>query len=205
MLIGLDRIVEGSISMSCRRERERALEYMKSSTTPVVISVAWNGYGPGSLANRDGKVLDMRSIEDHKRAFRDALERSLEYLGSRNRKFLIVGRQVEHSCDLNPHRVQPGPLNHAPAPHCPPLDARKAHEQVDDMDSMLMEFQKSQPQSVIVLRPVDYLCGTECPVMNDGRWLYQDGTHMTVAGAQYVASRAGELLARFVQSEENRR
>jgi GNAT superfamily N-acetyltransferase len=28
------------------------------------------------------------------------------------------------------------------------------------------------------------------------------GTHMTVAGAQYVASRAGELLARFVRNIE---
>jgi peptidoglycan/LPS O-acetylase OafA/YrhL len=199
MLIGLERIVDAANTIPCRLERERALESIRSSQAPVVISLAWGLYQAGLLADASGRVLTIDSPEEYRRMVRDALERTVQHLGGTNRRFLIIGSQVEQPCSLDPRLVQPGPLQRAgPAP-CPPVSATLARILADRMDAMLIDFQQAHPQSVTLLRPVDYLCGSECPVVVDGRWLYQDRAHMTVAGAHYALSHARDLLTRFVE------
>ena len=54
---------------------------------------------------------------------------------------------------------------------------------------MLSRFQARWPDKVELLRPVEYFCDDECPVVKDGIWLYFNYSHFTVAGSN-ISSRA---------------
>jgi SGNH domain (fused to AT3 domains) len=48
------------------------------------------------------------------------------------------------------------------------------------------------------LRPEDYFCDKECPVVEDGIWLYFDYSHYTVAGSNHIVSRAAPVFLKFL-------
>jgi hypothetical protein len=56
------------------------------------------------------------------------------------------------------------------------------------------------PDRIELLRPVDYFCDAECPVVADGIWLYFDRTHFTAAGSDYMVKRAEVPLTRFIET-----
>jgi hypothetical protein len=65
---------------------------------------------------------------------------------------------------------------------------------------MLSRIQAEWPDRIELLRPVDYFCDDECPVVSDGIWLYYDLTHFTVAGSHYMVKRAEIPFTRFLES-----
>jgi hypothetical protein len=63
---------------------------------------------------------------------------------------------------------------------------------------MLLSIQARWPDKVELLRPVDYFCDKECPVIEDGVWLYFDSDHFTVAGSRYMVARAADVFRKFI-------
>jgi hypothetical protein len=63
---------------------------------------------------------------------------------------------------------------------------------------MLSRIQAKWPDKIELLRPVDYFCDSECPVVRDGVWLYFDRTHLTLAGTQYMMARTGDVFRKFL-------
>jgi hypothetical protein len=63
---------------------------------------------------------------------------------------------------------------------------------------MLSHVQAKWPDKVALLRPVDYFCERECPVVKDGIWLYFDDSHFTVAGSKYMVTRAADVFRKFL-------
>jgi hypothetical protein len=63
---------------------------------------------------------------------------------------------------------------------------------------MLSRIQAKWPNQVELLRPVDYFCDKECPVVDNGLWLYFDLTHFSVAGSKYMVSRAAGEFRKFL-------
>jgi hypothetical protein len=51
-----------------------------------------------------------------------------------------------------------------------------------------------------MLRPVDFICDAECPVIKDGIWLYSDYRHFSVAGSRCIVTRAEIPLTKFAES-----
>jgi hypothetical protein len=56
-----------------------------------------------------------------------------------------------------------------------------------------------------VLRPIDYFCDNECPVVMNELWLYNSRTHLSLAGADYIVSRSGDAFREFLREGEARR
>jgi SGNH domain (fused to AT3 domains) len=66
---------------------------------------------------------------------------------------------------------------------------------------MLAAIQAKWPDRIELLRPVDYLCGEECPTVKEGLWLYRDGSHFTVAGSNYMVARAAVPIVEFLRAQ----
>jgi hypothetical protein len=66
---------------------------------------------------------------------------------------------------------------------------------------MLFRIQARWPGKIELLRPVDFLCDAECPIVKDGIWLYSDYSHFTVAGSRYIVTRAQVPLTNFLESK----
>lgn len=66
---------------------------------------------------------------------------------------------------------------------------------------MLGEVQQMHPNAITILKPVDYLCESDCPVVKNGTWLYSDEKHLTIAGAEYLGARARKAFRRLVLPE----
>ena len=66
------------------------------------------------------------------------------------------------------------------------------------MDQMLSRIQAKWPDRVEVLRPVDYFCDRECPIVKDGVWLYVNDSHFSVAGSKYMVTRAADVFRKLL-------
>ncbi|HEX7564061.1 MAG TPA: SGNH hydrolase domain-containing protein, partial [Bradyrhizobium sp.] len=93
-----------------------------------------------------------------------------------------------------------GPLPHRPLPPCPSIPRQDAEQSTGRIDRFLARLQAKWPDKVELLRPVDYFCDTECPVVKDGIWFYQNRIHLTLAGTQYMMARSGDVFRRFLQN-----
>ena len=54
------------------------------------------------------------------------------------------------------------------------------------------------PDKVQLLRPIDYFCDENCPVVKDGLWLYAERIHLNMAGSEYLASRSENVFRQFL-------
>ena len=63
---------------------------------------------------------------------------------------------------------------------------------------MLARIQAKWPDRVELLRPVEYFCDKECPVVDNGIWLYFDRAHFSVAGSKYMMTRAADAFHKFL-------
>jgi SGNH domain (fused to AT3 domains) len=51
-----------------------------------------------------------------------------------------------------------------------------------------------------LIRPIDYFCDADCPVVKDGLWLYSNSIHLSLAGADYMMSRSERVFRDFLTS-----
>jgi hypothetical protein len=129
-----------------------------------------------------------------------ALEVTMNRLVGAGKRILLIGAQVNATCPFNRARLLQGPLPHAPLSPCPPGRKEVAEASGAAINAMLARLQAKWPDNLELLRPVDYFCDTRCATMDDGLWLYFDGTHFTVAGSYYMVRRIEAPLIRFLQS-----
>ena len=134
------------------------------------------------------------------RKLEQALRRTLREFVAGGRHILLIGAQVNSSCAINRPRLLPGPLPHAPLKPCPPSTRESAQEATAGLNAMLARVIGEWPDRVTLLRPVDYLCDSVCPVVSDGLWLYRDFDHFTVAGSLYMVKHAEAPFMQFLKS-----
>jgi hypothetical protein len=128
-----------------------------------------------------------------------AIEKTLEKLIARGHRVLLIGGQVFASCAINRPRLLQGPLPHAPQPPCPIRTREEAEQFTTSIDQMLSRIQAKWPDKVELLRPADYFCDKDCPVIEGGVWLYFDYAHFSVAGSRYMVTRAEEAFRKFLK------
>jgi hypothetical protein len=99
-----------------------------------------------------------------------------------------------------PSSAPPGPLPHAALLPCPPINREDVERSGIDVNQMLDRIQARWPDHIELVLPVDYFCGSKCPTLKDGIWLYRDGNHFTVAGSEYMVERADGPISAFLAS-----
>ena len=111
----------------------------------------------------------------------------------------LVPAELDPGCAINRPRLLQGPLPHTPEPPCPAIARDAAQDSTAPIDRMLAGIQARWPGQVAFFRPVNYFCETECPIVKDGIWLYQNRIHLTLAGSRYMVTRSGEVFRQFLR------
>jgi peptidoglycan/LPS O-acetylase OafA/YrhL len=186
---------------NCDKERRDALAEFGSSSVPLVISQSWFTYR-GDLASGSGSDTGTNATKVVLANYRLALERTIERYGAGARRILIVGAQVSHDCPIEQFRLEPGPLSHWQQPPCSDYPLEKMQPAIKEFNEMLVQLQRTNPETVSLLIPENYLCDSECPLVRDGIWYYQDNAHLTVAGAEFLGRRAHGLIEKFLISPQ---
>ena len=84
---------------------------------------------------------------------------------------------------------------------CIDLPAASARSENAAVNEMLRDVQKARPEQVTLLFPEDYICSeSRCIFEWNGRLLYHDSSHFTVAGAEYIGARADKELRKIFLS-----
>jgi peptidoglycan/LPS O-acetylase OafA/YrhL len=182
----------------CRQTRDRALQQIEHNDAPVIYSQLWRLYDDASI---DDDFETARSVPPTKGSFqklRSALERTIGKLVATGHRVLLLGAQIDPGCFINVPRLQQGPLPHAPQPPCPLTTRDAAERAAGPIDRVLEGVGAKWPDKVKVLRPVDYFCDSECPVVRDGIWLYTSRIHLSVAGSDYMVSQSARVFRKFL-------
>lgn len=198
MLLGLQRIqANGDVNRDCRQYRDQTFARIRANAAPVVISQRWE---IGALADDAGKAISLQPAARHMAVWREALEKTIAVLGV-ERRFLLIGAQVNLACDVDRRDIKIGPLSPARAvAPCPALSLADVQTKTANINAMLRAVQQSHSQTITLLLPEDYICADgRCIAVSDGLLLYQDNAHFTVAGADFVGARASGLLRKFMQ------
>ena len=190
-----------ALSKSTRRDeciaaRDQALAVLANSRLPVIFTQFWKMYDDASIDDdRNPAATDSRPGSYRK--LRAALEVTVHDLVAHGHRVLLVGTQPDPGCPVDLPRLQPGPLPHSPLP-CPPASLEQARQMVAPTDQVLAEIQAEWPSAVALIRPIDYFCDADCPVVKDGLWLYSHSIHLSVAGADYMMSRSAPVFRDFL-------
>jgi peptidoglycan/LPS O-acetylase OafA/YrhL len=182
----------------CIAARDHALLRMREARLPIIFVQRWDIYDDASIDYQgagDGNWSDAR---DTYSKLELALEKTLGSLID-DRRILLIGAQVEASCEINRPRLLQGPLPHAPLTPCPPSSRESVERSGAKLNDMLSRIQAKWPDRVELLRPIDYFCDTDCPVVSGGAWLYWDRTHFSFAGSRYIVERAAKPFTRFLE------
>jgi peptidoglycan/LPS O-acetylase OafA/YrhL len=199
-------ILDGLTLKARRREeciaaRDDSLRRIGQSRLPIMLALKWVYYDDATV---DYQFVDLEGQRsDEKGSYRkleQALRRTLREFVVGGRHILLIGAQVNSGCAINLPRLLPGPLPHAPLKPCPPSTRESVDQATAALDAMLSRVQAESPDLIELLRPVDYLCDTVCPVVSDGLWLYHDFNHFTVAGSLYIVKRAEIPFMNFLKS-----
>jgi peptidoglycan/LPS O-acetylase OafA/YrhL len=196
-------ILEGVALKAVRREecieaRDKALKRLGETDLPVIFAQKWAFYDDATI---DFALESDRASSQAKGSFEKlqlALERTLEKIVARGHRVLLIGEQVYAACAINRPRLLQGPLPHAPQPPCPARTREDVERSTASIDRMLLRVRDKWPDKVELLRPEDYFCDKECPVVEDGIWLYFDYSHYTVAGSNHIVSRAAPVFLKFL-------
>ena len=186
-------LAQGPRAQVCAELRDSELPRIRQSQADfVVIGQAWQQYldlgdGPQALARN-------AEVADH-------LAETIRLLDRPGRRFLLIGGQVRPvNCDFDQLRMLPGPLWHAPARPCEAVPKSEAIATNRTIDAVLAQAIRPFAK-VALLRPSEVYCDQDCPVQQDGIWLFQDAGHFTVAGAQRMGKRAAPLFAKFLSDD----
>ncbi|MGY3451768.1 acyltransferase family protein [Bradyrhizobium sp. USDA 4353] len=190
-LVGLT--AEGPRARACAELRDSELPRIRQSPADfVVIGQAWQNY----LDLREGPAAQARNAEVAQR-----LLETIRLLDRPGRHFLVIGGQVRPvNCAFDQLRMLPGPRWHAPARPCEAVPKSEAIAANHTIDVVLGEAIRPLAK-VMLLRPSEVYCDRDCPVVEDGVWLFQDAGHFTVAGAQRMGERAAPIFATFLADD----
>jgi peptidoglycan/LPS O-acetylase OafA/YrhL len=180
----------------CITARDEALAVLGNSSLPVIFTQLWKSYDDASI-DYDRGVTPSEFDAGSYRKLQAALELTVQELVARGHRVLLVGTQIDPGCPVNLPRLQQGPLPHAPLP-CPPASLAKAREMVAPTDQILADIQAQWPAAVALIRPIDYFCEADCPVVKDGLWLYSQSIHLSVAGADHMTGRSAPVFRDFL-------
>jgi peptidoglycan/LPS O-acetylase OafA/YrhL len=189
----------------CRQARDLTLEQMQGTDTPIIYAQLWTFYDDATIDYDQQTAKSIPPIKGAYRKLQSALEPTIEALVAKGHRILLIGAQMDPGCFINVPRLQPGPLPHMPQPPCPVTTRQEAERYVAPIDRILDGLSARWPDRVTVLRPVDYFCGGECPVVMNGLWLYNNRNHLSLAGADYMVSRSGGAFREFLAEGEARR
>jgi hypothetical protein len=196
-------ILDGVALKAARREecivfRDQALKRLSETDVPVIYVQKWAFYDDATIDYEFESVKDLPPRKGSFAKLQLAIERTLEKLIARGHRVLMIGGQVYAGCAINRPRLLQGPLLHAPQPPCPAGPREAIEQSTAPSDQMLSRIQARWPDKVELLRPVDFFCEKECPVVKDGIWLYFDYSHFTVAGSRYMVTRAADVFRKFL-------
>jgi peptidoglycan/LPS O-acetylase OafA/YrhL len=181
----------------CRAWHEQALASLEQSNLPIILAQRWEHYiGIRFYAfeTPDNGLSPLGRLQQE-------LEATLERLTRNGRRILIIGDQVKTDCPIDPPRLLSGPLPHAPLKPCPATSREAVEQSTAPIDQMLEKVRAKWPGQVELLRPVDYFCDADCPVVKDGISLYFDDCHFSVAGSKYMVERSEPVFRKFLSSQ----
>jgi peptidoglycan/LPS O-acetylase OafA/YrhL len=184
----------------CRLARDKALERVSETDLPIIYAQKWAFYDDATIDYEFDTEEDLPPRKGSFAKLQLGLEKTLEKLIARGHRVLLIGGQVFASCAINRPRLLQGPLPHAPQPPCPIRTREEAEQYTTSVDQMLSRIQAKWPDKVELLRPADYFCDKDCPVIADGVWLYFDYAHFSVAGSRYMVTRAADAFRKFLKS-----
>jgi peptidoglycan/LPS O-acetylase OafA/YrhL len=183
----------------CIAARDEALAELANSSLPVIFTQFWKTYDDASIDyDVDTRPSFSSSVGSYSK-LRAALEVTVGELVRHGHRVLLVGTQLDPGCPVNLLRLQQGPLPHAPM-LCPSASLEQARQMVAPTDQVLAEIQVRWPSTVSLIRPIDYFCDADCPVVKDGLWLYSNSIHLSLAGADYMMSRSERVFRDFLTS-----
>jgi peptidoglycan/LPS O-acetylase OafA/YrhL len=181
----------------CQSWHEQALAGLQKSNLPVILAQRWENYIGSRLYWIESSESGVSALD----LLQQRLEITLEPLIHSGRRILIIGDQVKTDCPIDPPRLLSGPLPHAPAKPCPPTSRDAVERATAPINRMLEKVRARWPRQVALLRPVDYFCDVDCPVVKDGVSLYFDDCHFSLAGAKYMVERSEGVFRRFLANE----
>jgi len=180
----------------CTVARDDALKRLSSTNLPFIYVQKW-GYYDDATIEYDFE----ENIPSSKGSFAKlelALVRTFETWVANGHRILLMGDQVYAGCAINRPRLLQGPLLHEPQPPCPARTRDVVERSTAAMDQLLSRIQARWPDKVQLLRPVDYFCDENCPVVKDGVWFYFDNVHFTVAGSHYMVTQSEDVFRNFL-------
>jgi hypothetical protein len=195
-------ILYGVTLKAVRREeclflRDHALDRMGKTNLPIIYAQKWSLYDDAAINDEFGAAQSLPPSKGSFAKLQPALERTMEKLVAAGHRILLIGEQPDPGCPINRPRLLQGPLPHAPQP-CPSTAREVVQQATGQIDRMLARIQAQWPDRIELLRPVDYFCDTECPVVKDGIWLYSSRIHLTLAGSNYMVTRTAEVFRQFL-------
>jgi peptidoglycan/LPS O-acetylase OafA/YrhL len=193
-----DVTLKGREREQCISWRDRTMKHLEQTDLPIVYAQRWEIYTDATTEFASSSAEGPPPSQEPFAKLQSAIESTIEKIGQHGRRILIIGDQVKASCSINRARLLQGPLPHTPEPPCPSTKRESAEQSTAPINRMLARIQAKWPDQVKLLRPVDYFCDSECPVVSDGIWLYFDRTHFSVAGSRYMVTRAAELFRRLL-------
>jgi hypothetical protein len=195
----VDVTLKGRDREQCRSWRDQTMEHLGQTNLPLVYAQRWEIYNEATTDFAPDTAGCSSSNEEPFAKLQLAIEKTIGELVGHGRRILIIGDQVKASCAINRPRLLQGPLPHTPVPPCAATKREVAEQSTAPINLMLSRMQAKWPDQVELLRPADYFCDTECPVVKDGIWLYFDRTHFSVAGSRYMAAQAADVFRNFLE------
>lgn len=196
VIAGIELI--GANSNACRQWRNAMAERLERSDHPLIIAQAWWYYDDTHVRFDSAGIAAPADGDPPHARLQAAIERTVETLGARGRRIMLIGEQVRTDCEIDRARLLPGPIPHVrPAP-CAPRARETAEAATAAINRMMDGAASRWPNQVTVLHPVEHLCGETCPTVSDGLSLYADSGHFSVAGSRYMVRRATPVLSRFI-------
>lgn len=183
---------------ACIEARDRALAELAESDLPIIYTQLWHSYDDWRL-DSDQEPGRFPPTKGTFNGLQRALERTIGTLVGHGHHILLVGAQIQPDCVINLPRLMPGPLRHAPPPPCPALSREEAGRMTAPVDEMLANLAAKWPDKVRVLRPMDYFCDSECPIVHNGIWLFNEPVHLSIAGVDRLMSRSEGAFRKFLE------
>jgi peptidoglycan/LPS O-acetylase OafA/YrhL len=182
----------------CIALRDQALDLVGRTDLPIIFVEKWSLYDDASIQDESDTTGNLPTSKGTFTKLQLGVERTMEKLIARGHRILIVGEQLDPSCPVNRPRLLQGPLPHAPL-QCPAIPREVAKQSTDRVDQVLARVQAKWPDKIELLRPIDYFCDSECPVIKDGLWLYSNRIHLTLVGSTLMVSRAADVFRKFLE------
>jgi peptidoglycan/LPS O-acetylase OafA/YrhL len=184
---------------ACIELRDRALARVEQTNLPIIFVLSWSRYDDAMIEFDSPTAPNSHSKGSYLK-LEEALKRTMGRFAAAHKQVLLLGAQVNANCPFDRARLLPGPLPHVPLPPCPAGARAVAETSGAPFNAMLTRIQAQSPETVKLLRPVDYFCNVECATMDGGLWLYFDETHFTVSGSRYMVRRIERPLTEFLRT-----